>query len=352
MIFAQKNRILIESCPLKRAIQVQYLRAQSCGTPRFVSTDSGLWTKKGGKMIRKLLTGTAIASVLLATTSCSKRHEEGKQQQAPAPTLAAPASNARGNPPTDRRELLQEAVSALQETNNALIAIDQNKRRDAIAALERATGKLEIVLARTPTLALAPVDVTASTHDLLADPKDVDALRDDAERAIEHGRLQDARHLIDGLSSETVLSVSSLPLATYPTAIKSAATLLTAGKTMEAKAVLQTALNTIVVQDTIIPLPIARAEAAIEQAKGLSAKANRTAADNARLHGLLATAREQLRFGKALGYATDKDLDDLLNAIDELEAKTSGQKFGSGLLDHLKSLFAQAREASQTGRKP
>jgi hypothetical protein len=41
-------------------------------------------------------------------------------------------------------------VAALRETQNALAAIDRNKTDDAIAALERATGKLEIVLARTP----------------------------------------------------------------------------------------------------------------------------------------------------------------------------------------------------------
>lgn len=244
-------------------------------------------------------------------------------------------------------------MSALQETDNALIAIDQKKQKEAIAALERATGKLEILLARTPTLALAPVDVTTTTYDVLGDAKDVDGLREAAEKAIEEGHLQQARHLIADLASETVVSVSSLPLATYPAAIKSAAALLAQGKMQEAKGVLQTALNTIVVHDTIIPLPITRAEAAIDQAKSLSERANRTDADNARFHTLLTTARGQLRFGKALGYATDKEMDDLLKAVDEIEDKTSGQKHGPGLLDRIKGLFDQARESSQApDRKP
>jgi hypothetical protein len=56
------------------------------------------------------------------------------------------------NPPEAQPDkLVDEAVAAVRETQNALTAIDQNKNDDAIAALERATGKLEIVLARTPT---------------------------------------------------------------------------------------------------------------------------------------------------------------------------------------------------------
>jgi len=296
-------------------------------------------------MIRNLLTGTALAGVLLATSSCGKQHEDANRPAIAPVAAAAPADTKQS--PADRGALLQEAVSALQETNNALIAIDHNQRSQAVAALERATGKLEILLARSPTLAFAPVDVTATTYDILGDARDVEALRQDAERDIEKGRLQDARHIISSLASETVVSVSSLPLATYPSAIKSAAALLAQGKSQEAKGVLQSALSTIVVRDTIIPLPIARAEAAIDQAKGLAEKANRSDADNQRLHALLATARAQLQFGRALGYATDKDMDGLLSAVDDIETKTSGQKHGIGLIDHIKALFHDARQASQ-----
>lgn len=302
-------------------------------------------------MFRKLLSTTALAGVLLMAPSCSDGPATANAQQTKA-TASAPNSSqtpARGT--TDRGELLQDAVTALQETQNALIAIDQNKQKEAIAALERATGKLEILLARTPTLALAPVDVTSVTYDVLGDVKDVEALRKEAERAIDQGRLQDARRLIGNLASETVISTSSLPLVTYPAAIKSAAALLAQNKPQEAKAVLQTALSTIVVRETIAPLPLVRAQAAVQQARGLSEKAGRTETENARLRSLLATAREQVRLGQALGYATKKDMDGLIEAIDEIEEKTGGQKSGKGLLDRIEGLFGKARDASQPADK-
>jgi hypothetical protein len=84
-------------------------------------------------------------------------------------------------PPVDRAELLQDAVSALQETQNALAALDNKDGKAATAALERATGKLEIVLARNPSLALAPVDVSVISYDVLGSVDAVKALRKSAE---------------------------------------------------------------------------------------------------------------------------------------------------------------------------
>lgn len=304
-------------------------------------------------MLGRLLSTTALAGLALAVASCSQSHandqaqpeKSGKAQQvASSPPSNRPAASAAAD---NRGRLLGEAVAALRETQNALTAIDQNKTNDAIAALERGTGKLEIVLARTPNLALAPVDVAVTTHDVLGSVDDVETLRKQAKEALDDGRVQEARQLIGDLVSETDVDVSNLPLATYPAALKQAAALLHQGKPKDAKAVLETALSTIVVERTIIPLPLARAHSTIEQAKGLSEKANRTAADNDKLRNLLATARTDLRFGQALGYATKQDMKDLLDAVDEIERKTSGQQHGKGLLDRIEGLFKKAHEASQ-----
>ncbi len=131
-------------------------------------------------MFRKLLSTTAVAGVALATVSSASASID----QAPVPAtrysatkpaahpLAAPASRA------DHPELLQEAVTARRETQNAILAIDSNKPGDAIAALERATGKLEIVLARNPALALAPVDVATTSYDVLGSLQDVESVRE------------------------------------------------------------------------------------------------------------------------------------------------------------------------------
>jgi YfdX protein len=49
---------------------------------------------------------------------------------------------------------------------NALTALDQGDKNAALAALERASGKLDLIVSRDPKLVLAPVDVTVSVLDL------------------------------------------------------------------------------------------------------------------------------------------------------------------------------------------
>lgn len=301
-------------------------------------------------MKRSLFAATA-ASALILTAGCSK--PDADNQAAENTTTAANNATAQATPapPVDREELLQDAVSALQETENALAALDKKDAKAATAALERATGKLEIVLARNPNLALAPVDVSIVSYDVLGSVDAVNALRKSAEEALEDGRLQEARHLIDGLASETVVRVSNLPLATYPDAIKAAAVLVAQNKLDEAKAALEAALSTIVIRDVIHPLPLTRASAAIEEARKLAANTQRGAGDEARIQRLLTIAREQLRLGQALGYATKDEMKDLLKTVDEIEDGTKNKGAATSIFDKIRERFKKATESSQPAEK-
>lgn len=306
-------------------------------------------------MSRKLFVTTTCAAFLLTLSSCSDGNRaaapEAKQTNNSAAANSASPSQAQATGPADRSRLVAEAVSAIQETQNALLAIDRNQREQALEALARATGKLEILLAREPALALAPVDMSVLTRDVIGDQRALEALRERAEEALEEGRLQQARRLISDLASETVLRVSHLPLATYPNAIKTAAAQLDRGETDAAKATLQTALNTLVVEETIIPLPLNRAQAALNEAERLAEKANRTDADNRRLASLLRSARQEIRLGQSLGYGTEDDMRQLLAEVDQIEAKTSGQKHGRGFFDRIERLLDKARQSSQPRTK-
>ena len=215
-----------------------------------------------------------------------------------------------------RKTLLADATSAIQETQTALKQLDDGKKKEALAALERATGKLDIILARDPTLTLAPAGVNVITVDLQGGIEAVKALRKEIEDLMDAGRLQEARRLLGSLASETVVSVSNIPLATYPTAIKDAAKLIDQNKLDDAKGVLQAALNTQVVTETIIPLPVVNAQTSLKEAEVLAEKKDRTTEANNRLKASLDNARRQLERAKALGYGKKERL---RNAISTAE---------------------------------
>jgi len=235
-----------------------------------------------------------------------------------------------------RKKITADAIAAVAETRNALKLLDEKKADEALAALERVTGKLELILARDPKLALAPVDVEVITFDLIAKLDTIKAVIKEAEDYLEDGEVQKARPLVANLASEIQIRTTSIPLATYPGAIKAVAPLIDAGKVDEAKVALQAALNTLVVTTDVIPLPVLRAETLLRNAEALAENKERTDKDNKTLANQLAEARNQLKIAELLGYGNKKAFKPMYEQIDQIEEKTADGKSGKGWFDKIK----------------
>lgn len=250
-----------------------------------------------------------------------------------------------------RKEIIEEARTTIRETENALVALDKEDTKAALQALERASGKLKIALAREPELALAPVSVAASTQDILANVETVKVFVMEAEDALKDGRVQDARRILGVLGSEKVISVTHLPLASYPAAITEAVALLEKGETKSAKSVLQTALNSQVVLNYTIPLAVVRAKNLLLATDDLSKKEDRSESENEKLADLLNKSRTELEFAEALGYGTQRDFQDIYEQIDLIEKKTEKGKSGSGFLGKIKKQIKGVLESNQPEKK-
>lgn len=235
-----------------------------------------------------------------------------------------------------RKKITADAIAAVAETKNALKLLDEKKANEALAALERVTGKLELILARDPKLALAPVDVEVITFDLIAKLDTIKAVIKKAEDYLEDGEVQKARPLVANLASEIQIRTTSIPLATYPGAIKAVAPLIDAGKVDEAKVALQAALNTLVVTTDVIPLPVLRAETLLRNAEALAENKERTDKVNKTLANQLAEARNQLKMAELLGYGNKKAFKPMYEQIDQIEEKTADGKSGKGWFDKIK----------------
>lgn len=236
--------------------------------------------------------------------------------------------------------LIENAVTALDETRNALAVLGQGDTESALASLETVIGKLEMVVARNPDLALAPVNVSTSVYDLYADADTVREVLEEVRQELDDGNVQAARRLLRPLASETVLEVSYLPLARYSEAIKAVVPLIDAGRVQDATRELIMALNTIVVrEEAVVPLPVTRARALLDEAEQLAEKKDRSEDENNQLAGFLDAAREQLRLAEILGYGRVGNFEEMHAQLDQIEAKTEGGKSGEGLFDRLKSMI-------------
>jgi YfdX protein len=205
-----------------------------------------------------------------------------------------------------------EAIAAVQQTERALNAIAEGRMEEALAAIEQATGKVNVLLSRNPATALIPVSVQVNVIDTAPEnPADIVVLRDAAEVAVDINDLPGARTLLDSLRSEIRVRFYHVPLATYPVALQEAARLLDQKRIDEAGAVLLVALNTLAIIDQVTPLPTLLARQAVNAAQAHVQK------DKDAAQGLLELAQHELERGMELGYARGDE--DYLASLEEIK---------------------------------
>lgn len=239
-----------------------------------------------------------------------------------------------------RKNIISDAVDAVVETNNALIALEQDKPDEAITAIKSAIGKLAIVLKRDPDMGLKPVHVSQTVHKLHATPEIIQEKIKAAEKHLRDGELQQARNLIGPLVSDITLTITSLPLNTYSQNIKSVVPLIDKGKIDEAKMALMSLLNTLVVKDVVTPIPPLLAEKFLLNAETLAEKENRTDEENETLNNVLKEARNQLKISELLGYGNKESFQSLYQQIDEIDQNTAGGQAGKGWFSSIKQQWS------------
>jgi hypothetical protein len=247
-----------------------------------------------------------------------------------------------------RKTLDQEAVTAVSQTQKAVDAIAAGKTDEALAAIEQATGKINILLARNPANALIPVDLDVELIDTA--PRDSQVVLDiakDASRAVDEKDYPAARALLFSLMSEIRVRTYNVPLATYPQALKEAARLLDQKATKDASSILLTALDTLVVLDHVTPVPLLLAREAINQAQTKSQH------DKNGAQVLLELAKKQVSRARELGYAgKDQEYETLNSQISSLEKQLKGPEDATVAFSKLKdklSAFLKRQSEQKRG---
>jgi hypothetical protein len=308
---------------------------------------------RSGRLVSKVGFVIFILSSVLAVTGCrSSRTNATTERAEPAKGSSSPPSNFQKRqqeaeqqlrPEIERQRqqeqkeaektLDQDAITSIQQTEGAIQCIAENRKDDALAEIERATGKINILLARNPASAVIPVDVQVVIIDAApTDLKQIDHTVQLATDATKDKDLPAARILLASVISELRIRTTSLPLATYPEALKRAAQLLDQGNNRDAGDVLLTALNTLVIVDHVLPLPLVLAQAAIDEANSQRQNNKELALT------LLEAAKNEIMRSRHLGYLSE---DAEYKALDDEIANLESAVKGTG---NTTSLFAQLRE--------
>ena len=237
-------------------------------------------------------------------------------------------------------KLTEEALTAISETRSLIENID-NKGK-AIKKGHELIGRLEVLLARDPSLALIPIDVSFQKEEFVTDIETIRETVKLAQEAMDKGYYRAASDLLKDMRSEMIISTYLLPTATYPKAIKAAVVLLEENKPKEAKALLESTLSTIVIERDVEPLPILNAEQMIIEA-ALIDKKDHNNVD--KVINLLNNAEYQLTLAEEMGYGKkDKDYKALAYSIDVLKKSVKKKENSESKFDVLKKDIKKFKE--------
>ncbi len=283
--------------------------------------------------MRRVILSVAAAAMLLGSPTFAKTSAE---------VSAGAVKSAKSAAQEQKVEVVKEAVDAVFLTQKVLIEIEKGDTKSAKKSLEKAIGKLEVVLAHPNAPALLPIDSAITATEFKADLKSIKTALKAVKELLDDGKVQEARRLLNTLQSEIDIVTVSLPLVSYPQALKLAAKYLNSGKTAEAKEVLEMALSTMVQSEIVIPLPLLKAEALIGAAADIAKKDKEQALKH------LDQAKEELKIAEALGYTSESDttykmLDEAIEKVEkEIKGKNRAEKLFEELMNRLKEFKEKA----------
>jgi len=280
----------------------------------------------------------------LALVACGRQQEESVQGPVPemqdtllmnSDTLYAHVMEEIDREIVRRRSTLsQEALATLGETRVLLQTIEKGDTTRAIELGHKLIGELEVMLARDPSLVRILVDVDYQKIESVSDIAVVREVARLAREAMKKGYYRQVAELLENMKSEIVINNYYIPTATYPEGIKLATALLEEGRSDMARAVLYGVLNTIVVEKTILPLPVLKARAMVNEAARLDAQSHE---NSTTVLNLLRNADYQLRLAEEMGYGKrDKEYATLYDRIRELEKSVEKKENSSSMFDTLR----------------
>ncbi len=285
--------------------------------------------------MRKVILSTVVAALLAGSNLLASEATKATSNKA--------VSEAKAKIEKENKEvkIFKEAVDAVALTNKVIEELNNGKKDDAIKTLEKAIGKLEVVMAAPNAPALIPIDSGVEIYTFTGSLKDIQTALITAKALLKENKVQEARRILDTLRSEIVLKTVNLPLASYPSALKLAAKFLHENRVDEAKNVLAQALMTFVTVEVVTPIPLLQAQALIAKAEKL-AKENKKdkALDN------LKVAKEDLKIAEALGYTSESDTTYkmLEDSIEKIEKEIKGENKPGKLFEELKNKLEEFKE--------
>ena len=284
--------------------------------------------------MKKLLLSAITASLLVSTSGIAK--EQAAKDATVKEVNKIAISNAKEDARNNQTKLVQEAIESLKYAQSAVINLEHKDAKKATEDLEKAIGKLEVIMAAKDAPKLLPINNVIRVQEFVGTAADVERAVKTVKDLLDDGKVQEARALMIPLVSEIDITVVSLPLASYPDALKLAAKYVHDNKLDKAKEVLYIALSAFTEVTQVVPIPL------LESTDLIAAASRIAKEDKARALKYLDAASDALDVAEKLGYVSEstttyKMLHEKIEEVKkEIKGKNKAEKLFESLAEKLK----------------
>ncbi len=244
-------------------------------------------------------------------------------------------------------KVVQEAIDAFIAGQNILFMLQHNQLDKAKTELKKLKEKMESIQKEYKgKLERLPIATVIYEIDGISDIDTAKKIAEQVKKAVKENDFIKARALLEALRNEIIIETQYLPIDIYRKAVDLSLQFLEKGNKEKAIESLQLAVNSIEIETTIIPRPIAEASILVEDASKIYEKDIDTALK------LLEQAKENIKLAKVLGYIKSEDeVKPLVSQIDTLEKAIKAKKVTTkGLFKELKKSIKQTQEKSTQTR--
>jgi len=288
--------------------------------------------------MKKILLSTVLSSLLL--TGGLQAKESAPKDASVKEVNKVSVSNAKNDAKSNKETLVQEAINSLKHAHEALLALEKKDVKGATDKLESALGKLEVILASKKVPELLPIDSIVRVNEFVGTSKDVETALNTVRTLLNKNKVQEARALMLPLQSEIDITTVSLPLGSYPDALKLAAKYVYSDELDKAKEVLSIALSTFTSITEVVPIPLVKAGDLIIASEVIAKE------DKDRALIYLDGASESLKVAYALGYVSKSETTYkvLQEQIEAVQKEIKGANKADKIFETLKNSLKEFKE--------
>ena len=296
--------------------------------------------------MQKILFSTLVSSLLLTSVATADTNKNLSSKEVSTQSTTTAISDAKSH----QVELVKEALKSLELSAKALEDLNKNKTDEAKKDIELALGKLEAILSVKDTPKLLPIETQMVIKNFIGTADDVKKAVAEVKTLLNLNKVQEAGELLSSLQSEIDVNIVSLPLASYPDALKLASKYLIDGNPEKAKAILKVALSTFAQEEQIVPIPLINSMELV----AIASKIAKEDKEQALKH--LTMASDKLNKAEALGYiskstTTYKILHEMItNTEKEIKGPNKAEKLFHELSEKLKEFKAKILSTKETNK--